>query len=295
LPDHGKEDVMDQRPVALVTGGSRGIGKAIAVHLARAGYDVAFTARTVAEGEAREHSSTAAHSDSSPLPGSLSATSVEVEAAGGRAMPLVADFTDRVTLGTAVERVLCRWGGIDVLVNNARYVGPGHMDRFLDTPLDALERTMEVNFFAPVILTRLVLPHMLARGRGDIVNISTGVEKFRPTRLPGQGGVGIAYIATKSAFHHIAPYVQLEHGSDGIRAFNIHPGLVATERNTLDMGAFGYQMERGAPPDAIGAVVAWLVTDAEGSAYTTRTVMAQELCAERGLLPGWSGPQPMFD
>ena len=77
--------MVDERRVAVVTGASRGLGKAIAVWLARAGYDVAIRARTVDEGVAREHSSTVAASDSSPLPGSLSATTALVQAEGARA------------------------------------------------------------------------------------------------------------------------------------------------------------------------------------------------------------------
>ncbi len=286
---------MGERKVALVTGGSRGIGKAIAVALAGAGYDVAFTARTVTEGESREHSSTVHRSDATPLPGSLDSTTAAVEAQGVRALPVVLDLLDRQAVSAAVDQVVSAWGRVDVLVNNARYVGPGHMDSFLDTPVEVLERTMEVNFFAPLILTKAVLPQMMARGSGDIVNITTGVERFRPVRRTGAGGVGISYISTKSAFHHLAGYVQLECGDSGVRAFNVHPGLVATERNVADMGQFGYAMERGAPPEAIGAAVAWLVTSPEGSNYTTRTVMAQDLCHEQQLLPGWAGPQPMFD
>jgi hypothetical protein len=77
---------------AVVTGASRGIGKAIAVHLARAGFDVALTARTVKEGEEREHSSTLRRSDTSPLPGSLSSTAALVEAAGVRSLTVPADL-----------------------------------------------------------------------------------------------------------------------------------------------------------------------------------------------------------
>src|SRR5947209_5411851 len=114
--------------VALITGASRGIGKAIAVHLARAGYDVAVSARTVAEGEEREHSSTVRKSDSRPLPGSLASTAALVAEEGRQALPVPADLTERATLVAAVETVLDEWGRIDVLVNNGRYIGPGHMD-----------------------------------------------------------------------------------------------------------------------------------------------------------------------
>src|SRR5689334_22992961 len=117
--DTGSSDTM----VALVTGASRGIGKAIAVELAAAGYDVAILARTVHEGEAREHSSTLKRSDTSPLPGSLDSTAELVRAAGRRCLAVPADLLDHDSLVRAVAIVLADWGHVDVLVNNGRYIG----------------------------------------------------------------------------------------------------------------------------------------------------------------------------
>src|SRR6185295_15690918 len=96
------------RKVAFVTGASRGIGKACAVHLARAGFDVAITARTVSEGEQREHSSTLRASNTKALPGSLSTTAALVLAAGVRALALPADLLDRASLDAAATTVLER-------------------------------------------------------------------------------------------------------------------------------------------------------------------------------------------
>ena len=145
-------------PTAFVTGASRGIGKAIAVHLARAGYDIAITARTVQDGEGREHSSTLARSDTTPLPGSLTSTSKLVEEAGVRCLVVQADLTDRASMIAAADRVLQEWGRVDVLVNNGRYIGPGHMDRFEDTPLELLDRHIEANAMAPLALSQGIHP-----------------------------------------------------------------------------------------------------------------------------------------
>src|SRR5262245_29334379 len=112
------------RKVAFVTGASRGIGKACAVHLAPAGFDVAVTTRTVNEGEVREHSSTVRSSNTKPLPGSLATTAALVEATGVRALALPADLLDRASLAAAATTVLERWGRVDVLVQNGRYIGP---------------------------------------------------------------------------------------------------------------------------------------------------------------------------
>jgi NAD(P)-dependent dehydrogenase (short-subunit alcohol dehydrogenase family) len=160
------------RRVAFVTGASRGIGKACAIHLARAGFDVALTARTVHEGERREHSSTLRASNTKPLPGSLSATAEQVEAAGVRALALPADLLDLASLDAAATAVLERWGRVDVLVQNGRYIGPGHMDRFLDTPLELLDKHLQANVLAPLALTKRFLPGMLERGEGRVLDVT---------------------------------------------------------------------------------------------------------------------------
>ncbi len=195
---------MADRKVALVTGASRGIGKAVAVHLARAGFDVALGARTVHEGEIREHSSTIKSSNTRPLPGSLDSTAALVEEAGGRALSVYLDLLNRTSLGSAVSTVLERWGGIDVLVNNGRYIGPGHMDRFVDTPVELLDRHLEANVMAPIILTQLVLPKMLERGEGFIVNMSSGAGTMDPPAAAGDGGWGLGYGMSKGALHRLA-------------------------------------------------------------------------------------------
>jgi NAD(P)-dependent dehydrogenase (short-subunit alcohol dehydrogenase family) len=273
--------------VALVTGASRGIGKAIAVHLAGAGFDVALAARTLHEGEAREHSSTVQRSDVTPLPGSLDETAALVEAEGRRALPVFMDLTDRTTLEPAVDEVLSAWGRIDVLVNNGRYIGPGHMDQLLDTPVELLDLHLEANVMAPVILTKLVLPQMLERGDGYIVVITSGAGASDPPAPAGEGGWGLGYAMSKGAVHRLAGIVAVELGDRGIVGFNLHPGFVTTERILIDMAPFGFDGSTGAPPDVIGATCAWLVTEPEARALNGTWIEGQELCAARKLLPGW--------
>ncbi len=279
-----------QRKVALVTGASRGIGKSAAQWLARAGYDVAITARTVNDGEAREHSSTLKASNTKPLPGSLAATAELVEAEGRDALMVPADLLDFASLGAAVARVEERWGGIDVLVNNGRYIGPGHMDLMLDTPIDLIEKQIQANVTAIVLLCKLTIPGMIARGGGMIVNIASGSGYSDPTKAAGRGGWGLGYGVSKAAMHRIAGFVNVEHGHQGIRAYNVQPNLIATERIAADMGEFG--IVGGAPVDVMGAVIAWLVNSPDAAPTDGRTIEAQELCHELGLLPGWEGPVP---
>lgn len=274
-------------PIALVTGASRGIGKAIATYLASGGFDIAITARTVAEGEQREHSSTLRRSDISALPGSLSTTASLIEEAGRRALVVPADLTDRTSMASAAASVLAEWGPVDVLVNNGRYIGPGHMDRFEDTPLTLLDRHLEANVMAPLVLTKLLLPGMVDRGSGVIVNITSGAAYHDPPAPAGRGGWGLGYAISKGALHRIAGVLALELGHKGIRAYNVQPGFIATERMAQDMGSFGFDSTGAAPPDVVGAVVAWLVTDPAAAEPNGRNVEAQEVCRALHLLGAW--------
>ena len=273
--------------VALVTGASRGIGNAVAQYLAKAGFDVAIGARTVHEGEAREHSSTVAKSDTRPLPGSLDSTAALVQDEGRRALAVYLDLLDRSSLGAAVATVLERWGRIDVLVNNGRYIGPGHMDLFMDTPVELHDKHLEANVLAPIILSRLVLPGMLARAEGFIINVASGSGTMDPPAPAGKGGWGLGYGMSKAALHRIAGLLEVELGDQGICAFNLSPGFVATERLAMDMGEFGFDASRGAPASVVGAVAAWLVTAPEARALSGQWIEAQPKCRELGLLPDW--------
>lgn len=277
------------QPVAFVTGASRGIGRACALELAALGYDVAVTARTAVEGERREHSSTRQASDDSPLPGSLATTVAEVEALGRRALGVPADLLDRASLGAAVATILERLGRIDVVVHNGRYVGPGHMDRFLDTPIELLERQVQANLLAPLVIDQLVLPQMIERGSGTVVDITSASGYGDPTKPAGEGGWGMGYGISKGAFQRIAGFLAVELAGTGVYCYNVQPGLIATERIGHDMAEFGIAND-GAPMEVVAKVVGWLVTSDEAPTFCGSTIEAQFFCHERGLLPGWEGP-----
>jgi NAD(P)-dependent dehydrogenase (short-subunit alcohol dehydrogenase family) len=280
----------EDRKVAVVTGASRGIGKACAQYLAKAGYDVAILARTVNEGEGREHSSTVKKSDNSSLPGSLSSTADLIRAEGREVMTLPADLLDRGSLGAAAATVLERWGHVDVLLNNGRYVGPGHMDRFLDTPLELLDKHLEANVMAPLVLIKQILPAMVARGSGVIANLTSGSGQMDPEKAAGEGGWGLGYGFSKASIHRVAGILHVENFKDGVIAVNVDPGYVVTERIIQDMAPFGFTAEGGAPPAAVGAAFAWLVSSGEATNWAGKVFSAQQVCHEKGLLPGWAGP-----
>ena len=181
---------MPDRKVAFVTGASRGIGRACALELARRGFDLVLTARTVTGAERLEHSSTVRRSATNPLPGSLEETAAEVTALGASALVVPLDLAEPADPPAAVEAAVARFGRIDVLVNNGRYVGPGHMDAFEDTPLELIERMFRCNVFAPLQLIKLCLPLWKRQGGGIVINItsSAGTDRDRGADRPGRVG-----------------------------------------------------------------------------------------------------------
>ena len=281
------------RPKAFVTGASRGIGKGIALSLAKGGFDLAITARTLEEGESREHSITVKKSDTSPLPGSLNSTAELARAAGAEVMVVPADLIDRASLGAAATTVLERWGGVDLIVHNARFIGPGHMDLTFDTPVDVLEKHVQGNALSPLLLNHYLVPPMLKRGSGTVIYItSTAAYQAPPTKV-GEGGWGLSYAMSKAAGHSLAGLLAVEYGDQGIRAFNLQPGPVKTERLLQDMAGFGFNADNWAPPEVIGEVVLWLATQPGAAALNGQCIQGQEFCVEHDLVPGWKPQHAM--
>ncbi len=282
-----REPVGGTGGVALVTGASRGIGKSIAVHLARAGFDVAIGARTVHEGERARTLLDGRHLGHERPPGVARRHRRPRRGHRTAALAVSLDLLEPASLHGAVATVLDRWGRIDVLVNNGRYVGPGHMDLILDTPVELLDRHLAANVMAPVILTKLVVPPMVERGGGVVINLASSSGAMDPPAPAGRGGWGLGYGMSKAALHRLAGMLAVELGDRGIRAYNLSPGFIATERIAIDMGNFGFDASAGAPVDVVGAVAAWLVTAAEAAPRNGAWVEAQDVCRELGLLPGW--------
>jgi NAD(P)-dependent dehydrogenase (short-subunit alcohol dehydrogenase family) len=209
--------------VALVTGASRGIGAAIAERLASEGAQVACVARSV---------------DSHPpkLPGTLRETVARIESRGGCAVAIQGDVMDAASRRSFVEECRRRLGPIDILVNNAAH---GPYRPFLDfTPRD-FQGTIEANLHAPFELCQLVLPDMIAKQRGWIVNISSATA-FHPSKPPyieweRSGGYHL-YAASKAALDRMSTGLAAEFYAQGIAvnalapvAAVMTPGVEATD------------------------------------------------------------------
>ena len=279
------------RAVAFVTGASRGIGRASAIALARAGFDVALTARTVHEGEGRVETPYSGGLAAAPVAvaGSLETTAAEIDAEGVDALPVQMDLLATESLDAAVAAVLDRFGRVDLLLNNAIWSGPGLLDRIESLDLVALERALFANALQQVALIQRVLPAMIEQGGGQVFNMtsSAGQVDAAPYKVVEVGMLGLAHCASKGAFHRIAPILQAEHAKDGIRAINLDPGFTQTET----MNALGLPTLGAATPEVTGAVVAWLATHREETKWDGRTVDTHALCAELELVAGWPPPR----
>lgn len=185
--------------VAFVAGAGRGIGRACAIALARAGARVVAIARTTAE---------------------LKQTVEAIVAQGGTAMAHTADVRDPQALGDAVARTLETWGRIDLLLNNAGVLGP--IGPFATTDDATWWQALESNLRGPSLCIRLVLPGMLARRTGRIINLSSGAATRAVPNLS-------AYVVSKTALTRLSECLALELGGEGIKVFSLHPGVVRTQ------------------------------------------------------------------
>ena len=274
------------RRVALVTGASRGIGRAASMSLALVGFDLVLTARTAKEGEGRvEHPRSEAAAGTVGVEGSLETTAAAIEAEGGKTLAIPMDLLSRESIDHLVDRVISEWGQIDLLLNNGVWSGPGLLDPIRNLDFEALNKALLANAVNPLYLTTRVLEPMLERGGGQIFNMTSraGQVDAPPYKTVAMGMLGFAHCASKGAFHRIAPLLQAEHGKQGIRAINLDPGFTRSEA----MDALGLPTLGAATSNVTGEVIAWLATHPENESWNGRTVDTLELCAELGLVDGW--------
>jgi NAD(P)-dependent dehydrogenase (short-subunit alcohol dehydrogenase family) len=274
----------DARKVAFVTGASRGIGRGCALELAKRGFDLVLAARTVTGAERHEHSSTVRKSSTAPLPGSLERTAGEVRALGVAAEVAKLDLARREDWAPAIDAALARFGRIDVLVNNGRYVGPGHMDPFEATPLELFEQMFVCNVYAPLELIRLCLPAWKRQGGGIVINITSSAGQQETPAPIGQGGWGLGYSLTKAAFSRMVPGLAKELRQYNVAVIGVMPGFVGTERMAIELGEFGFDASKALPVENPGRVCAMLATAKDPMYFSGRDLRGPELYREHSLL-----------
>jgi NAD(P)-dependent dehydrogenase (short-subunit alcohol dehydrogenase family) len=231
--------------VALVTGGGRGIGRAVATALAAAGARIALVARS---------------------PDELAATARLLADAGGVAATAVADVTDAEGLAAAVHRVRDELGPVDVLVNNAGILGP--IGPLWEVDAGEWWTTMDVNVRGLVLCSQLVLPEMVARRSGRIINLTSQAGAYRWPLVSG-------YSVSKAAVVKLSENLAHETSRYGISVFSVHPGLLPIGMTTTVAGSVPATVHadhvrqwaldelaegRGADPDAAIELIVRLAT-----------------------------------
>jgi NAD(P)-dependent dehydrogenase (short-subunit alcohol dehydrogenase family) len=242
--------------VAIVTGAARGIGKALAIGLAKDGAAVVCAARSSLKKPGH-------------LPGTVEDTAREIRAGGGRALALRCDVGRPADQRRLVERTRGEFGRIDVLVNNAMATGHGAFDA---ATLADWDLAMATNVRALFALAQLVVPVMAAQGGGSIINVSSGAaEHAASAKMPP--GFGI-YSVSKAALERFSTVFAPELAGRGITLHALRPGAVKTEQSVADLGE-DYDWSAWGPPEGVVPAVLFLAHQI-GTPFTGRIVDSTE-------------------
>jgi 3-oxoacyl-[acyl-carrier protein] reductase len=246
--------------VALVTGGSRGLGRADALALARAGADVAIADIQLESDESGDAERYGALAQVARAQGIVYTESTvgEIRALGRSAMAVKCDVTDREQVDAAVARIAEELGPVDVLVNNAGTLD--HVAQFHQQAPELWERDLRVNLTGAFNCAQAVWPGMRERGWGRIVNMASVAGTL--------GGFGQAsYSTTKAGLLGLTRTLALEGARHGITANAIVPGIIGTEAFDLGNAEMNERMikrtamRRPGEPDEIANVIAFLCSD----------------------------------
>jgi 3-oxoacyl-[acyl-carrier protein] reductase len=245
---------------AFVTGGSRGLGRADALTLARAGADVAIADIQLESDSGEEAERYGALALAARAQGMIytEATVDEIRALGRRALALKCDVTDRDQVDAAVARVVDELGSVDILVNNAGTLD--HVAQFPQQSPALWERDLRVNLTGGFNCAQAVWPHMKERGWGRIVNMASVAGTL--------GGFGQAsYSTTKAGILGLTRTLALEGGRHGITCNAIVPGVIGSEAFNMGNAVMNERMirrtamRRAGEPQEIANAVAFLCSD----------------------------------
>ena len=255
--------------VAMVTGGSRGIGRGIALCLADEGAMVVVCARSD-------------ESAGSPY-GSIEQTAQEASDLGGEAVAMKLDVTDDDEVRSVVEAIQRDFGHLDIVVNNAARMGQGGGDFWGSSP-ENLDNYYRTNVRAPYFITTLVGPHMEALGGGAIINVTSGGANLPPPPGPdwqlSPGRTYVGYGITKAALNRWVAGVAGELRLRNIAIVAVDPGRTVVERNIVNPIA-GVNYATANSPEVTGRAVAFICREA--MAYTGRVVESKPLVDKHGL------------
>src|SRR5437762_7997099 len=249
--------------VALVTGGSRGLGRADALTLARAGADVVVADIQVESDSGRDAERYGALAQAARARGLVysEATAEEISRMGRRAAALKCDVTDRQQVDETVRRTVAELGSIDILVNNAGTLD--HVGQLPDQSPELWERDLRVNLSGAFNCAQAVWPHMKERGWGRIVNMASVAGTL--------GGFGQAsYSTTKAGLLGLTRTLALEGARHGITCNAIVPGVIGTEAFNMANPVMNERivartaLKRPGDPQEIANAIAFLCSDLAG-------------------------------
>ena len=265
---------MIEGKVAVVTGATRGLGRAIALELARHGAHVVAVGRSTAESPHRV------------MAGTLEDVQAQLDAIGARALTVQGDLNDVQQVDSIVERVLEWEGRCDILVNNASYTPAGG---FLEVPTSRWVTGMGITVLAPVRLLQGLLPGMLERGEGRVVNIGSEAGAYPDTeeallRRYQIGGSPLMYGVTKAALERLTIGLHDEFGDRGVSFNNVRAGQMSTDGWHLMRSATGFDdpIESVHTPEEVATAVCWLLQ--QPTSFSGRILDFTALIA-RGVLP----------
>jgi dehydrogenase/reductase SDR family member 1 len=269
--------------IALVTGGSRGVGKGVAIGLAEAGATIIVTARTQTSG-------------ASEWPGSLDETIAAIDKAGGKGIGLSCDHSDDDSVRSVFEHIQRDHRRLDVLVNNV-FAAPNVMPvnvPFWKTPMTLWDTLHRVGLRSHYVASQLAVPLMLPQRQGLIVNTSSGGGVRYTFNVPfGVQKSGVDRMARDMA-HELRPY--------GIAAVSIWPGYIKSEKlaaqpDRVPPALAKLIAERGETPIFVGRAIAALAADSNVMEKTGQILLASELAIEYGFtdIDGKIPPPPSRD
>jgi citronellol/citronellal dehydrogenase len=248
--------------VAIVTGGSRGLGKAIAIGLCKEGAHVVVAART--------------ETASGQLPGTIFQTVDEIKALGQEALAVKCDVTDEQSVNHLIQMTVETFGRIDVLVNNA---GVAFYRPILETPLKRWELVIKVNLIGAFLCSKAVLPQMIKQKRGSIINISSLAAEERDEGLVP---TGVAYAVSKAGLDRFTWGLAAEVGQYNIAVNAIKPHRVV---ETEGMRFWLRDADKSSWQSAERMVKAAIfMAGQDGNGVTGTVSTDREICTWHGLL-----------